>query len=223
MFQIASAGRSNSRPRRRRANGKGNITIAGQTAPGAGITIAGVGTKWTGTNVILRNITIRPNIAPVTYDAFSMQMKNSIVDHVTATWYTDEGISTTDAGANVTVQYANISEGLNSAGHSYGSIIATEVDGTHLSFHHNLYAHSASRMPRLGSEPSATVQVGATLNFSNNVIYNWANSKAGYSGMDQPSRSNFINNYYIKGANASTNIFSGGDVEVGPLYYTDIY
>src|SRR5262245_53059454 len=38
---------------------KDNITIAGQTAPG-GITIAGVGSKWTGNNIILRNITVRP-------------------------------------------------------------------------------------------------------------------------------------------------------------------
>src|SRR5262245_39922619 len=100
--------------------GKSNITVAGQTAPGSGITIAGTATKWTGSNVIVRNITVRPNLAPVTYDAFSLQTKNSIFDHVTATWFTDEGISITDAGENSTIQYANISEGLNDAGHAFG-------------------------------------------------------------------------------------------------------
>lgn len=192
---------------------KSNITIAGQTAPGPGITIAGVGTKWTGSNVILRNITVRPNKDPVnpssyTYDAFSLQLKNSIVDHVTATWYTDEGISLTDAGENTTVQYALIGEGLNYNGHSYGSIIATEVDGTCYSYHHNLYAHNNSRMPRIGSEVGTT---GAVLDFTNNVIYNWIN-KAGYSGASQPSSSNFIGNYYIKGNNNGVTVFDSADV-----------
>jgi hypothetical protein len=44
--------------------GNSNITVAGQTAPGRGITIAGTATKWTGSNVIVRNITVRPNLAP---------------------------------------------------------------------------------------------------------------------------------------------------------------
>lgn len=197
--------------------GKDNITIAGQTAPGPGITIAGTGTKWTGNNNIIRNLTVRPNINSrgITFDAFSLQVRNSIVDHVSATWFTDEGISETDAGMMSTVQYANISEGLNGAGHSYGSIIATEVDGTSLSFHHNLYAHNNSRMPRLGSEKGTT---GAIANFSNNVVYNWI-GKAGYSnndintGASQPSSTNFVNNYFIKGANNGATVFSGdGDL-----------
>ncbi|TWU27744.1 hypothetical protein [Bythopirellula polymerisocia] len=206
--------------------GKANITIAGQTAPGPGITIAGTGTKWTGDNIILRNITIRPNTNAngTTHDAFDLQLKNSIMDHVTATWYTDEGISSTDAGEMTTIQYAQINEGLNSAGHSYGSIIATEVDDTHLSYNHNLYAHNASRMPRIGSEVSSQhpLTIGANLDFTNNVIYNWSNSKAGYSGTDQPSNTNFINNYYIRGNNAGSTIFSGGDAST-PLFTTNIY
>ncbi len=188
---------------------RGNITIAGQTAPGPGITIAGTGTKWTGENVILRNISVRPGLTTVTHDAFDLQLKNSIVDHVSASWFTDEGISITDAGENTTIQYANISEGLHYAGHSYGSIIATEVDGTHYSFRHNLYAHNSSRMPRLGS---ATGQIGAVTDFTNNVLYNWGSNRAGYSGTNQPSRTNFINNYYINGpSSTSTELFRGGD------------
>lgn len=200
--------------------GKANITIAGQTAPGPGITIAGTGTKWTGENIILRNLTIRPNrnTNGTTHDAFDLQVKNSILDHVTATWFTDEGISQTDAGVNSTIQYAGISEGLNYAGHSYGSIIATEVDGAQVSFNHNLYAHNNSRMPRLGSETGAT---GAVLDWSNNVVYNWQ-SRAGYSGTVQQSRSNFIGNYYIKGLNNGTTAFLGGD-DASSVGYTQVY
>jgi hypothetical protein len=196
--------------------GKGNITIAGQTAPGTGITIAGTGTKWTGDNVILRNIAIRPNTNAngTTYDAFSLQLKNSIVDHVAATWFTDEGISETDSGHTTTVQYSLINEGLNYAGHSYGSIISTEVDGAQLSFSHNLYAHNNSRMPRLGSELAITA-TGAKTNFNNNVVYNWP-SRAGYSGTDQPSSTNFLGNYYIRGNNNGSTVFLGGDSATNP-------
>jgi Fibronectin type III domain len=189
--------------------GDGNITVAGQTAPGAGITIAGTGTKWTGTNVILRNITIRPNKAPVTYDAFSLQVKNSILDHVSATWYSDEGISISDAGETTTVQYSNISEGLNYEGHAFGSIITTEIDGTKYSFNHNLYAHNASRMPRIGAEIGVT---GAVLDFTNNVLYNWSTTKVGYGGLNQPCSTNFIGNYYLNGPSSNvTNLFVGDD------------
>jgi pectinesterase len=203
--------------------GKSNVTIAGQTAPGTGITIAGTGTKWTGNNVILRNITARTNKDPsnpanYTYDAFSLQTTNSMIDHVTASWFSDEGISITDAGQNSTVQYANISEGLNYQSHAFGSIIATEVDATHYSFRHNLYAQNTTRIPRLGSELGAT---GAVTDFSNNVIYNWIN-KAGYSGTNQNSSTNFINNYYIKGNNNGATLFSGGDDAAAPGY-TKIY
>lgn len=190
---------------------RSNITVAGQTAPGPGITIAGTGTKWTGTNNIVRNISIRPNrnANNVTFDAFSLQTKNSIFDHVSATWFTDEGISITDAGERSTVQYAVISEGLNYDAHGFGSIIATEVDGTHYSFNHNLYAHNFSRMPAVGSE---TGQIGAIVEFANNVLYNWGSTKVGYSATNQPSSTNIVNNYYINGYNnRTTNLFVGGD------------
>jgi hypothetical protein len=205
---------------------KSNITIAGQTAPGPGITIAGVGSKWTGNNVILRNINIRPNKDPAnptnfTYDAFGLQLTSSIVDHVTASWFTDEGIPQTDAGHSATVQYAMINEGLNYNGHAYGSIISTEVDGARNSFHHNLYAHLKSRIPRVGSEMSTT-ETGAIASIANNVIYNWQPNSAGYSGTDQPSSTNFLNNYYIKGANNGQTPFDGGD-DNGAAGVTKVY
>jgi hypothetical protein len=194
-----------------------NITVAGQTAPG-GITIAGVGSKWTGDNLILRNFTVRSNKDPVnpnnfTYDAISTQATNSIIDHVTATWASDEGISATDAVNNTTVQYAIIGEGLNYNGHSYGSIINTQNSGAPIGYHHNLYAHNNSRNPRLGSESGT----GAVGNFYNNVIYNWI-SRAGYSatnadtGVQELSRTNMVNNFYLRGANNGSTIFlSAGD------------
>jgi pectate lyase len=198
-------------------SGKSNITIAGQTAPG-GLTIAGTGSKFTGENIILRNLTVRTNQDPInptgfTYDGISTQATNSIIDHVSVTWFSDEGLSATDAVNNTTVQYSTIGEGLNYAGHSYGAIINTQNNDAPLSYHHNLFAHNNSRNPRLGSETGT----GAITNFTNNVIYNWL-SRAGYSalnadsGEQEPSRTNFINNFYLRGANNGSTIFlSAGD------------
>lgn len=198
-------------------SGSSNITIAAQTAPG-GITIAGTGTKFTGNNIILRNLTVRSNQDPVnptsfTYDGVSTQATNSILDHLTVTWASDEGISATDAVNNTTVQYSLIGEGLNYNGHSYGSIINTQNSNAPIGYHHNLYAHNNSRNPRLGSETGT----GAIANFYNNVIYNWVN-RAGYSalnadsGIQEPSRTNMVNNFYMRGANNGSTIFlSAGD------------
>jgi hypothetical protein len=207
---------------------KSNITIAGQTAPG-GITLAGVGSKFTGDNLVVRNLTIRPNQDPAnpnnfTYDGLATQATNSIFDHISVTWYTDEGISATDAVNNTTVQYSLIGEGLNYNGHSYGSILNTQNSNAPMAYHHNVYAHNSSRMPRLGSETGA----GAIANFYNNVIYNWT-SRAGYSalnadsGAQEPSRTNFINNFYALGANRGTTIFqsAGNQTQIyqsGNLY-----
>lgn len=203
----------------------GNITIAGQTAPGPGITIAGTGTKWTGTDVILRNIAVRPNKSSkpdtVTYDSFSLQLKSSIVDHVSATWFTDEGISETDAGSNTTVQYAVIADGLNYNGHAFGSIISTENATTEYSFNHNLYGQLTTRIPAVGSERRNGIYPIATTEFSNNVINNWGQTKAGYGSGDitdpdldnrQYSKNNFIGNYYINNKNPhpTTNLFRAG-------------
>jgi hypothetical protein len=194
----------------------GNITVAGQTAPSPGITIAGAGSKWTGTNVILRNIADRPNVSAkpdtVTYDSFSLQVQSSIVDHVSATWFTDEGISETDAGANSTVQYAVIGDGLNYNGHAFGSIISTEHPTTEYSYNHNLYAELTTRIPAVGSETLADgTQPIATTEWSNNVISNWAQTKAGYGSAGQLSHDNFFGNYYInnKPPHPTTNLFRG--------------
>jgi hypothetical protein len=200
------------------SSGTSNITVAGQTAPGPGITIAGNGAKLSGSNVIFQHISFRPgphqNHPINTNDALSLQLQNSVVSHVSATWATDEGISLTDNAKNTTVQYSVIAETLSDDNHHFGSLISSEHDHAPLSFHHNLYAHSRSRLPRIGNEKSA----GAIVNFSNNIIYNW-NGRAAYSIDDKPARANFLSNYYIAGPNGS----SGDRVFYSPDLNTRIY
>ncbi|HWP39722.1 MAG TPA: hypothetical protein VNL70_02265, partial [Tepidisphaeraceae bacterium] len=90
--------------------GVSNITIAGQTAPGKGIVIQGTGMKFTGTNVVLRNLSFRPGNRwgdqVRTMDGLWLQTRDSIFDHVSVAWASDEGISLSDSVANTTVQYS---------------------------------------------------------------------------------------------------------------------
>ncbi|WP_428938339.1 pectate lyase family protein [Fontivita pretiosa] len=198
-----------------------NLTIAGQTAPGPGITIIGQASKWTGSNVILRNLKFRPgkdqqSPGVRTNDGITSYLRNSIIDHVSVTWADDEAISVTDDANNTTVQYCLMAEGLNYKGHSYGSLISSDHDDALVSFHHNLYAHNKSRLPRLGSEKGS----GVILNFSNNVIYDWS-GKGGYSANDVnsrkplPNRTNFIGNYYVMGPSnrPDDSAFDGANAE----------
>lgn len=188
-----------------------NLTIAGETAPGDGITIKGQGVKLSGKNVILRNLKVRPGMdqakpGVATNDGITNYLQDSIIDHCSITWADDEGLSTSDSARNVTVQYCLIAETLNYHKHGFGALIASEHDDAPISYHHNLFSSVKSRLPRVGSEKGT----GAILNFSNNVVYNWKDGQAGYSAMDvdglkvgkkieQPSRTNFLGNYYIGG------------------------
>ena len=200
--------------------GVSNVTIAGQTAPGNGIFIEGTGSKFTGNNVVIRNMTFRPGTwAPDpnghTMDSIWLEAQNSIVDHCSAEWHTDEGISISDIGCNTTVQYCLIAEGLNYNSHSYGALTEVDVANTVVSYHHNLFVDNRSRNPRIGNATGTTNVV----DFRNNVVYNWI-SNCGYSTGGQEGDANFIGNYYIAGPSTTssserTKAFDGGGTATG--------
>lgn len=193
---------------------RSNLTIAGQTAPGEGITLKGNLTSVSAQNVIVRFIRCRGGDINCTNayqeDAFHFDTAfNSIADHVSASWSIDEALSVSWSD-NITVQWCMISEALNAAchyidgagtnccqNHGYGSLLRYGDGG--LSFHHNLYAHNWSRNPRLGDNLS--------LDFVNNVIYNWQD-QAGYDENDTTDNGgpyqhflNYVGNYLIAGLN----------------------
>jgi pectate lyase len=195
-----------------------NFTIAGQTAPG-GITIYGAefnpghreawdsdGSPTTTNNLIIRNLTVRTHNANEK-DAFWVPLSNSIVDHISGSWYTDEGVSITDGARNITVQHSIVGPGWNSPDGD-GSQIEGKTPAADISVHHNLYIHNDARIPRVGEKEGP----GVELDFRNNVIFNFNDSKAGYSVAAEPSFTNFVNNYYIGGPGNSSgdNIFSSG-------------
>lgn len=198
------------------------LTIAGQTAPGGGITLADRMVRIQDAhNVILQHVRMRPGR---TYtgtgyepDALWVQrVDNVMVDHVTASWATDENLSVTRTDThNVTVQWSMIVNALHLAdhekgNHGYGSIMA----GSPITFHHNLYAHNRSRNPRAGD-------INSRLEFSRNVIYN-PGGRYGYNG-GESMHVNFIGNIGIDGPRTTSgSLFHSGSTATH-IYADDNY
>jgi hypothetical protein len=138
------------------------ITIAGQTAPGDGICIRG-SLGVSANDVIIRYIRVRANPNIETDAIGGRYKKNIILDHVSASWSSDEVLSIYHC-ENVTIQYCMITEACakGDSGHRFGGIWGSNY-GT---YHHNLIAHNDSRNPRWAS--------GCGFNdYRNNVLYNW--------------------------------------------------
>jgi len=153
------------------------ITIAGQTAPGDGITLREYPLVISADEVIIRYIRVRlGDESDDSSDAISSRFTNNIiVDHVSASWSIDETLSIYHC-KNVTVQWSIISESLYQSHHSkggnhgYGGIWGSDYG----SYHHNLLAHHSSRNPRFASGSGNT-------DYRNNVLYNWG-FHAAYGG-----------------------------------------
>ncbi|MBS7563590.1 polysaccharide lyase [Mucilaginibacter sp. Bleaf8] len=177
------------------------ITIAGQTAPGDGVCVAGE-SVWINTHdVVIRYMRFRRGATDVARrdDALGGNpVGNIIIDHVSASWGLDENMSIyrhvyDRNGAkqekmptvNVTIQNSIFSEALDTYNHAFGSTIG----GLHNAFVRNLWANNISRNPSVG--------MYGDFNFVNNVIFNWWNRSA--DGGDNNSLFNFINNYYKPG------------------------
>lgn len=178
------------------------ITIAGQTAPGDGVCLAGE-SVWINTHdVVIRYMRFRRGATDVTRrdDAIGGNpVGNIIIDHVSASWGLDENMSIyrhvydpKDGSkpaklptVNVTIQNSIFSEALDTYNHAFGSTIG----GLNSTFMRNLWACNISRNPSVG--------MYGDFGFVNNVVFNWWNRSA--DGGDNNSFYNFINNYYKPG------------------------
>lgn len=179
----------------------GNLTVAGQTAPGDGICIAGYPIVVKTSNVIIRFVRFRMGDQnKVEGDALTIcEHQNIIVDHCSFSWSTDECVSCY-GNTDFTLQYCFITESLRRSvhvkgNHGYGGIWG----GKNATFHHNLLAHHDSRNPRFDHSYVNNKCFGP-VDYVNNVVYNWGgNSTYGGEGYDQARKINMVNNYYKYG------------------------
>lgn len=175
-------------------------TIAGQSAPGKGITIKSAPIGFTGSDMIVRFMRVRLGYG-ATFDGMGLTGgNNSILDHASISWTIDEAFSSR-GGKNITLQRTLISEALNIAdhqnypsgtGHGYAATIGGDIG----SFHHNLLAHNAGRNWSMGGGLDGDGYYAGRLDIFNNVVYNWY-SRVTDGGAHEV---NFVGNYYKAGA-----------------------
>ena len=178
------------------------ITIAGQTAPGDGICIAGQSVMDDTHDVVIRYVRFRrgnPDIFDRQSDLAGSPVGNIIIDHCSASWGNDQTLDTyrhmyqPPTGGptlklptvNDTIQWCIVSEGLNVNNHAFGG----DWGGRNTGFHHNLLACNTGRNP--------SIAMSYDFNFVNNVLFNWRHRSL--DGGDQHSLFNVISNYYKPG------------------------
>ena len=178
-----------------------NLTIAGQTAPGEGITIYGNGLSFSNANnTVTRYLRVRMGVVGDSgADAVTIaQGDNMIFDHVSVSWGRDETFSVSGTASNITVQDSIIAQGLFS--HSAGGLMETSGG---VSIVRCLYIDNTTRNPK----------VKGVNEFVNNVVYNWGTG-GGYILGDSAGQSfvNVIENYYINGPSTGIQPFTRGNL-----------
>ena len=186
------------------------VTIAGQTAPGDGVCIAGE-SFWVDTHdVVVRHMRFRRGETKVWHrdDSFGGNpVGNIMIDHCSCTWGLDENISfyrhmydpsegqyeSKDLKlptVNVTIQNTISAKALDTYNHAFGSTLG----GENCAFARNLWASNSGRNPSIGWN--------GIFNFVNNVVFNWVHRSS--DGGDYTAMFNMINNYYKPGPFSAT-------------------
>ena len=185
-----------------------NVTIAGQTAPGEGITIYGHRMSYSGANnTITRFIRVRMGVNGDGNDTMGIADGHDMIfDHLSVSWGQDETFSVSGSNpTNITIQSTIISQGLQD--HSAGGLIQT--DGG-VSILRSLYIDNHTRNPK----------VKGTNEYINNVIYNWEVDAYILGDSAGPSCANVIGNYFIDGPGSSAPAFDRGNLNF-KLYATN--
>ena len=178
------------------------VTIAGQTAPGDGVCVAGE-SVWINTHdVVIRYMRFRrgeTNVGRRDDSIGGNPVGNIMIDHVSASWGLDENMSMYrhmyDPGdgskeqklgtVNITIQNSIFAEALDTYNHSFGSTLG----GENCTFMRNLWANNTGRNPSIGWN--------GIFNFVNNVVFNWMHRSI--DGGDYRASYNIINNYFKPG------------------------
>lgn len=177
-----------------RVNCASDITVAGQTAPGAGIVVYGQAVAFNhGSNIIVRYMRFRGsiNMPRGACTVYIDSSENVMLDHVSIEWGRWDNLHIKHS-TNVTLQYCLIGEALDPQ--RFGALIERPK---RVSIHHCLWMDNQSRNPK----------AKAAIELVNNVIYNWGGSGlVGGHSVDQHYQ-DILNNYFIAGPSSNARNF----------------
>ena len=153
------------------------ITIAGQTAPGGGITLAHAGGSGGRTpllikgssDVVVRHIRVRTDLYGASRgaeDGITIEnSENVIVDHMSVSWARDELFNGYADNDRITVSNSIFAQGIPT--HDKCALLASDpVNAQRFSFIGNLCAHNGDR------NPDIKFPIGSCAEVVNNVFYN---------------------------------------------------
>ncbi len=182
---------------------KNNLYVAGQTAPGEGITVYGNGVSFSGANnTIVRYLRFRMGVGGDSgKDAAGVANgTNMIFDHLSVSWGRDETFSISPDGkgdlGDITIQNSIISQGLLT--HSAGGLMQAD----NITLYRNLYVDNSTRNNKVKGKNQ----------YVNNIVYNWQNG-CYIMGGDSEGTSYAIaeGNLFINGPSGGGNAFGGGN------------
>lgn len=193
----------------------GDLTIAGQTAPGDGICLKGRYTQISADNIIIRFIRFRlgdedPNAGDSDDTIYGRYHNNIIIDHCSMSWSIDECASFY-SNSNFTLQWCYLAESMRNSYHAKGSHGYGGIwGGENASFHHNVLAHHDSRNPRFDHphiyEDHNNPAHRGVIDYRNNVVYDWGSNSSyggeGY-GVGKGTGINMVANCYKPGPSST--------------------
>ena len=181
-----------------------NLYVAGQTAPGEGITVYGDGVSFSGSdNIIVRYMRFRMG-AVGTKDkdcAGIANGQNMIFDHCSFAWGQDENFSINwdnkgTAPKNITLMNSIVGQGLMT--HSAGGLMQAD----NISLYRILLVDNSTR----------NFKVKGINQYVNNLVYNWKNAAYNMGGDSQgTSYVNIEGNMFINGPAVGGNGLTGGN------------
>lgn len=181
-----------------------NLYVAGQTAPGEGITVYGDGTSFSGAdNIIVRYMRFRMGtVGTNDKDAAGIANgQNMIFDHCSFSWGQDENFSINwdnkgTAPQNITLMNSIVGQGLMT--HSAGGLMQADK----ITLYRILLVDNSTR----------NFKVKGTNQYVNNLVYNWKNYAYNMGGDSEgTSYVNIEGNLFINGPAVGGDALTGGN------------